>query len=367
MNTSHTVAKQGYVHKWRRALTSLHRRAVREPYYFALNRTPSYHAKADAPSIQQLYDEIKSLLVEKNAVVIAHYYTDEILQQLAEETGGFVGDSLEMARFGRDSDAETLVVSGVRFMGETAKILNPQKRILMPALEATCSLDLGCPIDEFESFCNKYPERTVVVYANTSADVKARADWVVTSSIAKDVIEHLHDQGQSILWAPDKYLGAYIQRITQTDMVIWDGACVVHEEFKAQGIAALKHTYPDALVLAHPESPPAVLDISDYIGSTSGIINAAHSMDNNRFIVATEQGILYQLRQKLPHKEFISAPTAGEGATCQSCARCPWMKMNSIQDIHHILLTGENEITLQPDVRQAAMQALQRMLNFKKT
>ncbi|MDP2091470.1 MAG: quinolinate synthase, partial [Pseudohongiella sp.] len=185
---------------------------------------------------QQYRRDIKALLKEKNAVLVAHYYTDPELQSLAEETGGLVADSLEMARFGRDCAGEMLVVAGVRFMGETACILSPQKTVLMPNLEATCSLDIACPIDKFSAFCDQHPDRTVVVYANTSAAVKARADWVVTSSIALEIVEHLKSKGEKILWAPDKHLGRYIQEKTGADMLLWDSACIVHEEFKAQGL-----------------------------------------------------------------------------------------------------------------------------------
>src|SRR5690606_20401107 len=179
-------------------------------------------------------ERIKALLKQHNAVLVAHYYTDPLIQALAEETGGCVSDSLEMARFGHDHPADTLVVAGVKFMGETAKILTPQKRVLMPTLEATCSLDLGCPIDEFSAFCDQHPDRTVVVYANTSAAVKARADWVVTSSIALDVAEHLAANGKKIIWAPDRHLGDYVRRESGADILMWDGACIVHEEFKAR-------------------------------------------------------------------------------------------------------------------------------------
>src|SRR5690606_13106261 len=177
---------------------------------------------------------IKQALIDQDAVLVAHYYTDPDIQRLAEETGGCVSDSLEMARFGNQHPARTVVVAGVRFMGETAKILNPEKRVLMPTLEATCSLDLGCPIEEFSAFCDQHPERTVVVYANTSAAVKARADWVVTSSCALEIVESLMDNGEKIIWAPDRHLGRYIQRETGADMLLWDGACIVHEEFKAK-------------------------------------------------------------------------------------------------------------------------------------
>lgn len=311
-----------------------------------------------------LKEQIKALLKRENAVIVAHYYTSPGIQALAEETGGCVSDSLEMARFGRDHPATTLIVAGVKFMGETAKILTPDKRVLMPTLEATCSLDLGCPVDEFSAFCDQHPERTVVVYANTSAAVKARADWVVTSSIALDVAEHLADQGQKIIWAPDQHLGNYVQRQTGADILMWDGACIVHEEFKARGIVDLKQVYPDAAVLVHPESPTAVLELADRVGSTTQIIRAASEMPNKRFIVATDQGIFYKLQQQAPDKEFIIAPTAGNGATCRSCAHCPWMAMNDLERLSLVFTRDDNEILVDPAIGERAMVPLRRMLDF---
>ena len=313
---------------------------------------------------EELKARIKQRLKEENAVIVAHYYTAPAIQALAEETGGCVSDSLEMARFGHDHPADTLVVAGVKFMGETAKILTPQKRVLMPTLEATCSLDLGCPIDEFSAFCDQHPDRTVVVYANTSAAVKARADWVVTSSIALDVAEHLAANGKKIIWAPDRHLGDYVRRESGADILMWDGACIVHEEFKARGIADLKKVYPDAAVLVHPESPAAVLELADRVGSTTQIIRAAQEMDNERFIVATDQGIFYKLQQQAPGKEFIIAPTAGNGATCRSCANCPWMAMNELESLAAVFDRNDNEIFVDPAVGEQAMVPLRRMLDF---
>jgi quinolinate synthase len=313
---------------------------------------------------EELRERVKAALARENAVIVAHYYTAPAIQALAEETGGCVSDSLEMARFGHDHPARTLIVAGVRFMGETAKILTPHKRVLMPTLEATCSLDLGCPIDEFSAFCDEHPDRQVVVYANTSAAVKARADWVVTSSIALAVAEHLADRGEKILWAPDRYLGDYVRRQSGADILMWDGACIVHEEFKARGIADLKKVYPDAAVLVHPESPPAVLELADRVGSTTQIIRAAVEMDNRRFIVATDQGIFYKLQQQAPGKEFIIAPTAGNGATCRSCANCPWMAMNDLESLAAVFEREDNEIFVDPQVGARAMVPLRRMLDF---
>ena len=309
-------------------------------------------------------DEIKRLLKAHNAVLVAHYYTDDAIQQLAEETGGCVADSLEMARFGARHEAETLVVAGVRFMGETAKILSPEKRVLMPTLEATCSLDIGCPADEFAAFCDQHPERTVVVYANTSAAVKARADWVVTSSIAVDVIEHLQARGEKILWAPDKHLGGYIQKQTGADMLLWDGACIVHEEFKAKGIQDLKALYPDAAVLVHPESPAPVVGLADVAGSTSQLIKAAKELPQDKLIVATDRGIFFKMQQAVPGKTLFEAPTAGNGATCKSCAHCPWMAMNALDNLAGALRHGSGEICVDDALRLAALKPLERMLNF---
>jgi len=323
-------------------------------------RTPDY-----APGERSaLIEEIRTLLREKDAVLVAHYYTDEDLQMIADETGGAVADSLEMARFGSKHPASTLVVAGVRFMGETAKILNPEKRVLMPTLEAECSLDLGCPPEKFIPFCDAHPDRTVVVYANTSAAVKARADWVVTSSIALKVAEHLRNEGKKILWAPDRYLGDYIMRMTGVDMVIWQGSCVVHEEFKMDELNRLKDGHPEAAVLVHPESPPGVIALADRVGSTSQIIQAACEMDNDLFIVATEDGIFHKMKEAAPGKTFIAAPTAGEGATCKSCAHCPWMKMNDLRGLERVLEGGANEVFIDEVIRRRAEVSLKRMVDF---
>lgn len=314
-----------------------------------------------------LRERIKALLKAQDAVLVAHYYTDPELQSLAEETGGCVSDSLEMARFGNAHPAKTLVVAGVKFMGETAKILNPEKRVLMPTLEATCSLDLGCPADTFTAFCDAHPDHTVVVYANTSAAVKARADWVVTSSIAVDVVDHLAGLGEKIIWAPDKYLGAYVQKVTGAEMLLWDGSCIVHEEFKSKGILDLKQQFPDAAVLVHPESPASVVEVADAVGSTSQLIAAAKNMPNQQFIVATDRGIFYKMQQAAPGKTFMEAPTAGNGATCRSCAHCPWMAMNALDNLAQVLEFGGQEIFVDEGLRVKAMQPLQRMLDFAKT
>ena len=318
----------------------------------------------DREQREQLIREIKQLLRERDATLVAHYYTDPDLQLLADATGGHVSDSLDMARFGHESEASTLVVCGVRFMGETAKILNPEKRVLMPDLHADCSLDIGCPAPEFDAFCNDHPDRAVVVYANTSAAVKARADWMVTSGSAVEVVRHLAQQGKKIIWAPDKYLGEYVQAQSGADMLLWQGSCVVHEEFKGRELAALKRQHPGAKVLVHPESPAPVIAEADVVSSTTGIIKAATELDANTFIVATDRGIFHKLQQAAPHKTFIEAPTAGRGATCKSCGHCPWMAMNSLTKLHQTLHTGANEIRVDKAITSRARKPIQRLLDF---
>lgn len=315
--------------------------------------------------ILSLTCKIKAALKRENAVLVAHYYTDPVIQKLAEETGGCISDSLEMARFGANHSATTLVVAGVKFMGETAKILSPEKRVLMPTLEATCSLDIGCEAEEFSAFCDQYPDRTVVVYANTSAAVKARADWVVTSSIALDVVSHLDSKGEKILWAPDKHLGGYVKKQTGADVLLWDGSCIVHEEFKAKGVQDLRKVYPDAALLVHPESPEAIVEMADVVGSTSQLLKASQEMDAQHFVVATDRGIFYKMQQASPEKTFIEAPTAGSGATCRSCAHCPWMAMNDLESLLSVLENGGQEIHVDEDLQKKALVPLSRMLSFK--
>ncbi|WP_434458166.1 quinolinate synthase NadA [Stutzerimonas urumqiensis] len=328
--------------------------------HLAARQPVELSAEQEADLRQAIAEELE----RQNAVLVAHFYTDPVIQALAEETGGCVSDSLEMARFGNEHKAGTVVVAGVRFMGETAKILNPEKRILMPTLEATCSLDLGCPVGPFSAFCDQHPERTVVVYANTSAAVKARADWVVTSSCALEIVESLMDNGETILWGPDQHLGRYIQAKTGADMLLWDGACIVHEEFKAKQLEDMKALYPDAAVLVHPESPSSVIELADAVGSTSQLIKAAQTLPNNTFIVATDRGIFYKMQQLCPDKVFVEAPTAGNGAACRSCAHCPWMAMNTLERTLACLREGSNEILVDPALIPRAVKPLKRMLDF---
>jgi quinolinate synthase len=325
-------------------------------------------AKVPAPLTKPQREALKAraaeLLKAKGAVLVSHYYVEDDLQDLALETGGCVADSLEMARFGRDHASRTLVVAGVRFMGETAKILSPDKRVLMPDLDATCSLDLGCPPDDFARFCDAHPDRQVVVYANTSAAVKARADWMVTSSCALAIVRHLKDQGQKILWAPDRHLGRYIQQETGADMLLWNGACIVHDEFRATELELLKQEHPEAMVLVHPESPDEVVKLADVVGSTSQMLKAVIDGKAREYIVATDNQIMHRMRQLAPGKTLIEAPTAGNSATCKSCAHCPWMAMNGLQGVVDCLERGAGEIHVDPAVGRQAVRCIDRMLDF---
>tara|TARA_Y100000992_G_scaffold83177_1_gene53097 strand:+ start:249 stop:1229 length:981 start_codon:yes stop_codon:yes gene_type:complete len=309
--------------------------------------------------------KIKDLLIANDAKIVAHYYVDELVQQLAEDTGGFVSDSLEMARYGMQQNESTLIVAGVKFMGETAKILNPDKKIFMPDMDATCSLDLGCDYSEFKYFCDQHPDREVVVYANTSAKVKSIADWVVTSSIALPLVEHLTSMGKKIIWAPDKYLGNYILDQTGADMILWDGSCIVHEEYKTTELKKLKELYPESDILVHPESPRSIIQLADVVGSTTQLIEASKKSNKKYIIVATEKGIFYQMKKLSPDKIFMEAPTEGEGATCKSCGRCPWMNMNSLDKILNVFNSNTNEIKLSHDTILKAKKSIDRMISFR--
>ncbi|OUW01401.1 MAG: quinolinate synthase [Betaproteobacteria bacterium TMED156] len=316
----------------------------------------------------EIETKIQKKLKEQDAVMVTHYYVDNQLQDLTLATGGIVSDSLEMARFGKEHPAKKLVVSGVKFMGETAKILSPNKNILMPDLGAECSLDLGCPIEEFTKFCEQNPERTVVVYANTSAQVKARADWVVTSSCAIDIVKFLKIRNEPIIFAPDRHLGQYILNNTQADMLLWDGHCVVHDEFKAFELKEMKISLQGTVeVLVHPESPSGVIDLADFVGSTSQMLEYSKASNCKKFIVATDGGLFHSMRKASPDKFFIEAPTAGSGATCKSCAYCPWMAMNSLGGVLKSLETGCGEISVPKEIISKANKSLQRMLDFTKS
>ncbi|NNJ95542.1 MAG: quinolinate synthase NadA [Gammaproteobacteria bacterium] len=315
-----------------------------------------------------LSEKIQALLEKNNAVLITHYYVDEQLQILTDATGGYVGDSLGMADYGNRHPATTLVVVGVRFMGESAKILNPEKRVIMPDLAAECSLDLSCPIGTFSAFCDEHPDRTVVVYANTSAEVKARSDWVVTSSNAVDIVAHLRSKGEKVIFAPDRHLGNYVQNQTGADILNWQGFCVVHDEFKAKELQRLMQENPDAEVIAHPESPAEVLDMAHAIGSTTQLINAAKASKAKTLIVATDFGLFHKMHEAAPDKQLMAVPTGGDSASCVSCAHCPWMAMNSLENLAAVLENGAgHEIEIDESVRKKALIPIERMLEFSRS
>jgi quinolinate synthase len=317
-----------------------------------------------------LFEKIKILLKERNAVLITHYYVDEQLQILTDATGGYVGDSLGMADYGNRHSATTLVVVGVRFMGESAKILNPEKRVIMPDLAAECSLDLSCPIESFSAFCDQHPDRTVMVYANTSAEVKARSDWVVTSSNAVDIVAHLHARGEKIIFAPDRHLGNYVQKQTGADILNWQGFCVVHDEFKAAALRQLMQEHPDAEVIAHPESPAEVLEMASAVGSTTQLINDAKASTAKTLIVATDFGLFHKMHEAAPGKKLIAVPTGGDSASCVSCAHCPWMAMNSLDNLAAVLQDEHDishEIHIDESIRKKALKPIERMLEFSRS
>ena len=327
-----------------------------------LNSSPTYDAKTKEYKINL----IKELLNKKDAKIVAHYYTHEDIQEVAELTGGNVSDSLEMAKFGANQSSKMLIVAGVRFMGETAKILNPEKKILMPTLDAECSLDLNCPASELLEFSKKYPDREIVVYANTSAEVKAMADWVVTSSIAVKLVQYLNKKNIKIIWAPDKHLGNYINEKTNANMKLWDASCIVHEEFKADALLKLKEKNKDAAILVHPESSSEVIKLADVVGSTSQLIEACKNLPNEKMIVATDNRIFYKMKKAAPNKILLEAPTGGKGATCISCAHCPWMAMNNLDNLIETLIQENNEIIIDEEIRKKAFVSTNRMIDFAK-
>lgn len=307
-------------------------------------------------------------LEASNTVLIAHYYVDGRIQDLAEATGGHVGDSLDMARFGQDHPARTLLIAGVRFMGETAKILCPDKRVIMVSPEADCSLDMGCPAEELEALHERHPDRTLVVYANTSAAVKALADWVVTSSVAEAVIRHLHARGEKILWAPDQYLGDYVRRRTGADLLSWAGACAVHEEFDAEAIRDARR-HGELGLLVHPECSADVIAMADAVGSTSQMLDVVAQLPHREFLVATSEGLLHKLRARHPDRLFRVAPTARDGGAGHCHGRCPWMAMNGLRQLAAVLQDQQamdnHEVFIDRELGARALVPLERMLAFR--
>lgn len=304
----------------------------------------------------QIIEEIKSLKIEKNAEILAHYYQAPEIQDIADH----IADSLGMAFYGKETKAEVLLVAGVLFMGETAKILSPEKTVLVPDLDAGCSLADNCPAEDFKKFKEQHPGHIVVTYVNCSAEVKALSDILCTSSNAVKIINSI-PKDKPILFAPDKHLGAYLKKISgREDMVLWDGACMVHENFKAETMVRLKMNYPEAIVLAHPECPDSVLQLADHIGSTSALLQHSINLSAKEFIIATESGIIHQMQKASPTKKFYAVPNA---AHC-NCAECPHMRKNSLEKIRDALRTLEPQIHIDEKIRKEAVLPLERMLSL---
>ncbi len=306
------------------------------------------------PSLD-LFDEIERLKKEKNAVLLAHYYQEPDIQDVAD----YIGDSLGLAQQAAKTDADIIVFAGVHFMAETAKILNPHKKVLIPDLNAGCSLSDSCPPHLFKLFKEEHPDHIVISYINCSAGIKALSDIICTSSNARQIIEHLPED-QKIIFAPDRNLGAWINKVTGRDMVLWNGACMVHEIFSLEKIIRLKERYPGAMLIAHPECEEAVLRIADFIGSTSQLLKFTEQTDANAFIVATEAGILHQMQQRAPGKTFIPAPPDNSCA----CNDCPHMKLNTLEKLYMCMKYEQPEILMDEALRLAAVKPIQRMLDL---
>lgn len=306
--------------------------------------------------MNDLIQAIQELKREKKAVILAHYYQVGEIQDIAD----FVGDSLALAQWAAQTEAEIIVMCGVHFMGETAKILSPTKKVLVPDLEAGCSLADSCPAEEFAQFVKEHPGYRVISYVNTTAAVKAVTDVVVTSTNAKQIVESF-PKDEKIIFGPDRNLGNYINSITNREMLLWDGACHVHEQFSVEKIVALKAQYPDALVLAHPECKSVVLTLADVIGSTAALLKFAVSSEAKQFIVATESGILHEMQKKCPEKSFIPAPP--NDSTC-ACNECSFMRLNTTQKLYDCLKSEWPEITVDPEVAIQALKPIKRMLEL---
>lgn len=314
------------------------------------------YADAPVPKDIDLKKEILKFCEEKNAIILAHYYTDSSIQSIAH----FVGDSLALARKAAKTNADVIVMCGVHFMGETCKILCPDKKVLVPDLNATCSLAESCPAEEFADFCKQHPDYTVVSYVNTSAAVKAVTDIVVTSGNALQIVGSF-PKDEKLIFGPDRNLGRYINQKTGRNMLLWDGACHVHERFSAENIIALKKQYPNAKVLVHPECKESVVNLADVAGSTAALLNYANNSDENTFIVATESGILYEMQQKNPNKKFIPVPPENNEKYC-SCNECSYMRMNTLEKIYNCLLYELPQIEVNAELRERALKPINRML-----
>lgn len=306
----------------------------------------------------ELISEIERLRREKNAVVMAHYYQIGDIQDIAD----MVGDSLALAQYAAKTEADIIVLCGVHFMGETAKILSPQKKVLVPDIEAGCSLADSCPADEFERFVKAHPDHTVVSYVNTTAAVKALTDIVVTSTNAKKIIDSLPVDAK-IIFAPDRNLGNYINSVTGRNMLLWDGACHVHEQFSVESLVELKKAHPKAKVLAHPECKNVVLMLADFVGSTQALLNYATNSQDTEFLVATESGIIHQMQKQNPNKVFIPVPPVD--STC-GCNDCKYMRLNSLEKLYLCLKTEQPEILVDEALRAKAVKPIERMLELSK-
>jgi quinolinate synthase len=302
-----------------------------------------------------LFAEIEKLKKEKNAIILGHYYQEPDIQDVAD----FIGDSLALAQKAESTDADIIVFAGVHFMAETAKILNPNKKVLLPDLNAGCSLSDSAPPALFKAFKDKYPDHIVITYINCSADIKALSDIICTSSNAKQIVESL-PADQKIIFAPDRNLGAYISKVTGRDMVLWNGACMVHEIFSAEKITKLKVRHPNAKVIAHPECEEHVLRLADFIGSTSALLKYSEHNEANEFIVVTESGILHQMQKNSPHKTFIPAPPTN---TC-ACNDCPYMKLNTLEKLYLCMKYETPEIKMSDALLTAARKPIQKMLEI---
>jgi len=305
---------------------------------------------------KELIEKINKLRKDKNAVIMAHFYQEPDIQDIADH----VGDSLALAQWAAQTDADIIVLCGVHFMGETAKILNPQKKVLIPDMNAGCSLADSCPADAFEEFVKNHPDYTVISYVNTSAAVKALTDVVVTSTNARKIVESF-PENEKIIFAPDRNLGNYINSVTGRQMLLWNGACHVHEQFSVEKLVELKKEHPEALVLAHPECTKPLLMMADYIGSTQALLNFATASDKNEFLVATESGILHEMQKKNPNKHFIPVPP--NDSTC-ACNECNFMRLNTLEKVYQCLLNESPEILVEEEIRQKAVKPILRMLEL---
>ena len=301
-------------------------------------------------------EEIKKLKAEKNAVIMAHYYQSADIQDIAD----YIGDSLALAQWAAKTDADIIVMCGVHFMGETAKILSPDKKVLVPDMNAGCSLADSCPADEFAEFVSKYPDHTVISYVNTTAAVKAHTDVVVTSTNAKKIVDSF-PMDAKIIFGPDKNLGGYINAVTGRNMILWNGCCHVHSQFSIEKLKELKAEYPDAEVLAHPECKKELLDLADFIGSTAALLSYSGKSDKTQFIVATESGILHQMKKDYPNKQFIPVPP--ETGNC-ACNECNYMRMNTMEKLYNCLKNESPEIIVEKEVAEKAVRPIIKMLEM---